>query len=182
MGRALARAMRSKGLALGCLVAFVSALAACGAASPPGSQGDPPAQTSQGNPPPSGGGQGVGSANDTSDGGSGDRSNDAASCQVLASSYDQTCREDADCVLVPPGGNVCDPCSSGSGDFNCNLASVNRAASASFTQSLRDALRPLEGTPQYYKCVIQSCPLGAVARCNAGVCTAGSRGLPRDGG
>jgi hypothetical protein len=97
-----------------------------------------------------------------------------AGCFVVASNYDQTCTQDSDCVLVPPGGNICDPCSAGSGCLFCLLTSVNGKASAQYMADLAAALEPFEGTPQDPQpngCVIGGCPVNPAPRCQAGQCT-----------
>ncbi len=110
------------------------------------------------------------------------RQPDGASCEVAASNYDQTCTKDSDCVLAPPGGDVCDVCSAGSGDWSCdNLAAVNVSASAAYASALKAALAPLVGTAAYEQCVIQSCTTGGVAACQAGTCVV-KQGAPDAGG
>ncbi len=110
------------------------------------------------------------------------RQPDGASCEVAASNYDQTCTKDSDCVLAPAGGDVCDACSAGSGDWSCdNLAAVNVSAREAYAAALAAALAPLAGTAAYEQCVIQSCTTGGVAACQAGTCIA-KQVLPDAGG
>jgi len=110
-------------------------------------------------------------------------SEDDASCFVLASSYDQTCAHDDDCVLVVPGGNVCDPCSAGTGCLTCtNLAAVNASAASAYTAALHAALAPYESSAQAQQsaCLLSGCPDGITPVCQMGVCTtsAGSMCTP----
>jgi hypothetical protein len=109
-------------------------------------------------------------ASSSVDGGS-EATTGGASCSILASSYDQTCSQDSDCVLVPPGGDTCDPCSAGTGCLFCDIASVNAAASAKYLSDLAAALQPYQGQSQYFGCVTGGCPVGLTAVCHQGLCT-----------
>lgn len=83
---------------------------------------------------------------------------DGGSCNIVAAGYDQNCTQDSDCVAVPTGGNTCDPCQAGSGDFDCKLAVVSATDSARYTSDLSNALQGYQGTSTYQQCVINSCP------------------------
>jgi hypothetical protein len=94
---------------------------------------------------------------------------DAQGCMLLASSYDRSCRADTDCVLVPPGGDVCATCSNGAGCLFCNFASINQMAADTYRAALRSALAPYS----IRSCTTGSCPTGIPQPvCDAGVCTA----------
>jgi hypothetical protein len=73
-------------------------------------------------------------------------------------------------VLAPPGGNTCDPCHAGSGDFKCDLAALNTKDSTRYANDLDSALQSIEGTSTYQQCVIASCPVGGTAKCVDSVC------------
>jgi hypothetical protein len=99
---------------------------------------------------------------------------DAGACIIQASAYDQSCTQDSDCVAVPVGGNTCDPCHAGSGDFACKLAGVNAShLPASYETDLSAALAKYEGTATWTQCVQASCPVLIGPRCSAGVCVVG---------
>jgi hypothetical protein len=109
---------------------------------------------------------------------------DAAACFVEASSYDQSCTGDSDCVLVPAGGNVCDPCANG-GTLYCTTAAVNRMVSGEYLAALPVA----SGIPE--TCGAISCPMGGYpgyggtdkAACKQGLCIWVNPELsPRDAG
>jgi hypothetical protein len=95
---------------------------------------------------------------------------DSGACLVEASQYTNTCTADSDCVAVPAGGNACDPCSAGSGDWSCSLTALPTAQANTYTSALSAALAPYSGTATQDQCIIQSCPTLMAATCKAGVC------------
>jgi hypothetical protein len=105
---------------------------------------------------------------------------DAAACIVEASSYDQSCTQDSDCVLVPAGGDVCDPCGN-AGTLYCTTAAVNATVSGKYLAALAPAASGITKA-----CGPISCPLGGYpatsgipqaggsaskAACKQGLCT-----------
>lgn len=92
-----------------------------------------------------------------------DAAADAASCTVLAASYDQTCTTDSDCVLVPAGGNYCDCNANSPVCLVCRVASVNAAASARYLAAIAAA--------RSGDCPPQSCPMEGRPVCQGGSCT-----------
>jgi hypothetical protein len=94
---------------------------------------------------------------------------------VVVTNYDTSCTQDSDCVAAPPGGNTCDPCHAGSGDFVCKLSAVNSKDSARYASDLSAALQNIEGTSTYQQCVTASCPNGGgTPKCIANQCTLSS--------
>jgi hypothetical protein len=125
----------------------------CSSASPASSGSDSNAEKSDSSAPASGG--------DTpASGGGGGGANCAT---VVVTNYDTSCTQDSDCVAAPAGGNTCDPCHAGSGDFVCKLSGVNAKDSARYASDLSAALQSIEGTSTYQQCVIASCPAGDLA-------------------
>jgi hypothetical protein len=108
---------------------------------------------------------------------------DAAACSAIyAKDQDRTCTTDSDCVSVPFGGNLCDPCSQGAECFQCSIASVNKGAADAYTTALRAAVGAAENANPGLECFIASCPLpladsGLGARCVSGVCTQDEEGV-----
>jgi len=106
-----------------------------------------------------------------------------SSCLVVATSYDQSCTTDADCVLVPPGGNTCDPCGdptiSGSYYFFCTEAAINVKDRARYLAALAPGMTAASNGPQ--GCV-SSCPVPAPAKCVQGSCAMASPSAGGDGG
>ncbi len=102
-------------------------------------------------------------------------------CVIVSSTYDHSCSVDNDCVAVAPGGNVCDPCHAGSGDFECPLDALNKNVASQYLGILGAALSNIQATdPSLFQmCVISSCPVGDGPLCQGGKCTIGP---PRDGG
>ncbi len=93
---------------------------------------------------------------------------DAGACFVQASAYDHSCQVDSDCLAVPLGGNVCDPCSDkGSGDFECPITAVS---SAQYSADLAAALQKYQGTSVWNECIVAACPAGLAPSCSGGVC------------
>jgi hypothetical protein len=107
-----------------------------------------------------------------------DSSLDGGMCVIVSSTYDHSCSVDNDCVAVEPGGNVCDPCHSGSGDFVCPLDALNANVASDYLGVLGAGLATIPAN-LYQMCVISSCPTFGVALCQSGTCTIGN---PRDGG
>lgn len=68
---------------------------------------------------------------------------DEASCYVVASDYDQTCDSGSDCVLVPPGGNICAPCHNSA--IWCNVGSVSNGAYLKYSEDLSAVLDRQDG-------------------------------------
>jgi hypothetical protein len=95
---------------------------------------------------------------------------EGGACLVEVAGYDATCVTDADCAAVPPGGNTCDPCHAGSGDFECGIAAINVKGAAAYEAALQAALQQWAGTQTYLQCVIASCTPPQPAVCNQGVC------------
>jgi hypothetical protein len=104
----------------------------------------------------------------------GGHSDAAGSCSVVATDYDQSCVSDSDCVLVPPGGNTCDPCSTtndqqpGAYYFFCYTAAVNASASARYLAALAPGQTAVQNGP--LSCS-STCPV-ATAACVNGACAA----------
>ena len=100
---------------------------------------------------------------------------------VVVTSYDTSCAQDSDCAAVPAGGNTCDPCHAGSGDFVCKLSGVNVKDSTRYADDLNAALQSIQGTSTYQQCVVASCPAGNLApKCVANQCVV--RGSDADAG
>jgi hypothetical protein len=127
----------------------------------------PPSDTPAGSIPISGDASAEGSVVSTA--------GDTGSCNVVVSNYDQSCTKDSDCVLVPPGGNVCDPCSNvftyaaddtGIGCLVCDVAAVNVDASAQYLSALGTV--PWRADAGAIQCS-STCP-EAVATCQQGTC------------
>jgi hypothetical protein len=96
-----------------------------------------------------------------------------SACSVVATSYDQSCSKDADCVLVPPGGNTCDPCGgdpSGSGMyyFFCDEVAINVKDRARYLAALQSGLATV---PDKQLSCSSSCPMAPAATCVQGTCT-----------
>jgi len=130
------------------------------------SSGGPAASSTPGAPAP-----GNSASGGSSGGNPGD---DPARCFIRASDYDQSCATDADCAFVPPGGNVCDPCSNGTGCLFCNLAAISAKAAPGYLATLQAALPAFD--PALGGCTFGSCP--ATLETEAGTlptptCTAG---------
>jgi hypothetical protein len=93
-------------------------------------------------------------------------------CTVLAAHYDQSCVSDSDCVLVPPGGNTCDPCSAteqpGAYYFFCHVAAVSASDSARYLAAIAPGQTAAQNGPQSCS---STCPV-ATATCVNGTCTA----------
>jgi hypothetical protein len=89
-------------------------------------------------------------------------SSDPASCNVVITSYDQTCTQDSDCVGAPPGGDACGECHQLNPAFACTLAAINTKDSARFTSDIAKALEN-QGAPAE-NCGT-SCPAGSVPKC-----------------
>jgi hypothetical protein len=100
-----------------------------------------------------------------------DASSGGAACVIVAASYDQSCKTDSDCALVPPGGNVCDPSSNGTGCLVCDLAAVNVGSQEAYATALQ------KGIAQHPPSYATSCPTGMTAVCDAGGCTTSAGSL-----
>jgi hypothetical protein len=90
---------------------------------------------------------------------------DSAACTILASSYDQSCTNDIDCVAV---GEVwgCAGCA-------CATGAINKRDQETYTRDLA-ALSPSEGTASCHcPCVPADPP-----RCCKGLCTNACGGCP----
>jgi hypothetical protein len=86
---------------------------------------------------------------------------DATSCATIsASSYDQTCANDADCVAIAEG-NACIPCG-----LSCNTATINAGALAQYKADIANT--PAE-TPSSRGCGV-SCLIVPGPCCRAGRC------------
>jgi hypothetical protein len=101
---------------------------------------------------------------------------DAGACFVRSSSYDRSCAQDSDCVAVPSGGNVCDPCDNAQvACLGCSLSAVSQAAAPAYLAALKAALAVYEDTS--LECVTDdSCATaagdgGSAVSCVGGVCT-----------
>jgi hypothetical protein len=100
---------------------------------------------------------------------------DAGACFVRSSSYDRTCTQDSDCVAVPSGGNVCDPCDNDLvACLGCSYSAVNQAAAPAYLATLKAQLALYEQTG--LGCITTSCPTvtteaGSAVACVADVCT-----------
>jgi hypothetical protein len=141
-------------------------------------------------------GGGGDSAPPSSDSGGGDSalrspsSDDAGACWVLSANEPASCAQDSDCVLIPPGGNVCDPCvpQEPEGAFYCKLVPVNTAGAADYYAALSAAggiptTLPDGGSASF--CTATSCPEGMAAACRNGTCAAVEAPFPgssEDGG
>lgn len=97
---------------------------------------------------------------------------DASACVVLASQFDQSCVTDSDCVVVPPGGNVCNPCSvpNGAYQFDCAYATVNAGASAAYVAAIQPGVDNLKATINGSDQCGSTCPAYEPAVCLAGTC------------
>jgi hypothetical protein len=134
------------------MLAFSIASAGCSSTSPSSSSSSP---SVYGSTPPSNGGA----------------ASDGICANVVVAGYDTSCMSDYECVAVPAGGNTCDPCNAGSGDFVCKLSGVNSKDRERYANDLSSALSSLEGTSTYQQCVVASCPAGdLVPACVDGQC------------
>ncbi len=93
-------------------------------------------------------------------------SSDPASCNVVVTSYDQTCTQDSDCVGAPPGGDACGECATGNPAFVCTLAAINTKDSARYQNDLANAIKSSETTSTCGT----SCPVPGKPTCVDNVC------------
>ncbi len=134
----------------------------------------PASSSSGGATASSSGGATASSSGGTSEGSS---SGSPAACTVLASDYDNSCTTDADCTLVPPGGNICDPCSvlHGAFQFACVYATVSSSVSAQYLAAIQPGIDALKNTPPSASdACLSSCPVITSAVCKAGQCAQAS--------
>ncbi|HEX4340769.1 MAG TPA: hypothetical protein VH062_32900 [Polyangiaceae bacterium] len=95
----------------------------------------------------------------------------AATCTILASSYDQSCTQDSDCVPVGEGKGCGAPC----GPL-CPSTAINVNAEATYRADLAK-------TPYGYCGFNCGCPVSGTPRCVHGKCTQGLlRLIPVDAG
>ena len=103
---------------------------------------------------------------------------DAASCTdggIEASSYDQTCAKDSDCVAIGEG-NSCLLCA-----FNCTNAAISKGALAKYMADIANT--PAGISDSSGKC-FSGCPAEFGPCCNAGKCAVNSQcqsGVPDAG-
>ncbi len=105
-----------------------------------------------------------------------DSDTDAASCLLRATDYDRTCTQDSDCVLVPKGGNVCDPCSNATGCLFCDFDALSASGAATYNAAL-SAVRPAPSTEGSAACWFGSCAISGDGG-GAPVCLSGSCSVP----
>jgi hypothetical protein len=93
---------------------------------------------------------------------------DASAQVIMASSYDQTCAVDTDCVRVSQG-NACDPC-----DFSCPNATIGSGALTKYTSDTSNL-------PAVLAVAHGACPEACVSAggpcCRGGQCVMGSQCL-----
>jgi hypothetical protein len=83
---------------------------------------------------------------------------DAATQDITASNYDQSCRTDSDCVAIAEG-NFCDP----GANNGCTNAAINKSALAQYRADLAKT--------QAAVCYgLSGCPLEVAPCCRSGVC------------
>jgi hypothetical protein len=92
---------------------------------------------------------------------------------------DTSCTTDSDCTLVPPGGDVCDPCLSNANAqvaFLCATVPMNQASASAFLASLQptvSAVLSAQSSPStsFGGCAPSACADAGVAVCVNKTCT-----------
>jgi hypothetical protein len=95
-----------------------------------------------------------------------------ASAAIFASSYDQSCKVDSDCVSVGEG-NLCNECS-----LVCRTATINASARDEYLSAFINT--PAGAGPHMIGCACPEIPAGPC--CRAGVCQLGSQCVLADAG
>jgi hypothetical protein len=103
------------------------------------------------------------------------RALDAAACTVLASDFDNSCVTSDDCVGVPWGGDICDPCHTYNpeGNLFCDFAALSPAGAKAFHAILDPAITAaIKADPDCDEIgvVNGSCPNGQPPVCVRGKC------------